>query len=327
MREAQQAAALPALLVGGVALVAVILLALWIANRISRPIRLVRTQVGKLAQADFNEIPLPSNNDELRDLVHSMNHLARQLTAMREAIARGERLTLLGQLSGGLAHHLRNDVTGAKLAVQLHQGLCRSPDQESLAVALRELALTEEHLKRFLAAGRPQELRVEPCELARVVTDTRSLVEPSFRHQKIRLTTKLEPTTQLMADADQLRHLLMNLLLNAAHAAGPNGWVSVEVAPAGDEWIALCVRDSGGGPSPEIVDRLFKPFATDKPEGVGLGLAVASQIAEAHGGRLNFARVDGTTCFSLKLPIRRPSEHVAKADPPSFSRQPIVQAS
>ncbi len=302
-REAQWAAALPALAVGGIAVIAVALLAAIIAQRISRPIRDVQQQVSRLTEADFQEIPLPLRNDELRDLVVSVNRLAQQLDEMRQAIARGERLALLGQLSGGLAHHLRNDVTGAKMAVQLHQRGCSSGDRESLNVALRQLALTEDHLKRFLAAGKPQAIDAAPCQMADLVSQTVALVKPSLDHRKIQLQANVQPAPAIVGDAEQLRHLLMNLVLNAAEAAQPGGWVAIDVGADLPQWNFLRVRDSGSGPVDGIVDRLFEPFATDKAEGVGLGLSVARQIAEAHGGSLNYTRVDGATCFELKLPM------------------------
>ena len=67
--------------------------------------------------------------------------------------------------------------------------------------------------------------------------------------------------------------------------------------------LVLRVLDNGVGPPREILDRLFEPFATSKPEGVGLGLAVAQQIAQSHGGRIVFHRAGGETCFEVHLPV------------------------
>jgi nitrogen-specific signal transduction histidine kinase len=68
------------------------------------------------------------------------------------------------------------------------------------------------------------------------------------------------------------------------------------------------VWDSGPGPAPEIAGRLFEPFVTGKPEGVGLGLAVARQVVEAHGGRIGWERRDGRTCFRVELPAPPPED-------------------
>ncbi len=256
------------------------------------------------AWGDFHTVPLPERDDELRDLASGVNQLAEQLDEMRRVIRRTERLALLGQLAGGLAHHLRNDVTGARMAVQLHQRSCRAGDQESLDVALRQLALTEEHLQRFLAAGQPQEPRRVPCEIESIVSQVVRLVEPSCRHRKVDLQVVAGPSSSgtLEADPDQLRHLLMNLVLNAVDATAGGGWVRIE-SSHDSHGARVRVLDSGPGPPTEFVERLFEPFSTTKPEGVGLGLAVARQVAESHGGTLVYRRLDAATCFELTLPV------------------------
>jgi signal transduction histidine kinase len=305
-REARWQAAYPPLVIGAAALAVVALLALAIAARLSRPIVQLRRQVERIAHGDFEPLPLPMRNDELRDLVGSVNALAGQLDEMQRVIKRSERLALLGQLAGGLAHHLRNDVTGARIAVQLHGRRCRQIDQESLAVALRQLALTEEHLQRFLAAGRPQPPCRIDCDLRAIVDELVQLVMPACRHRKIELKIDCPAdwNTRLWADADQLRQLLLNLMLNAIDAAGPGGQVRVVLETEAEQATAR-IYDSGPGPPPQVAERLFEPFATGKPEGVGLGLTVARQIAEAHGGQLRFES-DGGTCFRLTLPLAVP---------------------
>ena len=333
--EARSEAIVPPLVVGGLALVATALVALVIANRLTRPIIKLRSQVSRIAKADYTPIPLPERNDELRALAADVNRMAEQLAEMEKAIRRSERLALLGQLAGGLAHHLRNNVTGALMAVQLHARQC-GVDRESLDVALRQLALTEENLKQFLAAPQaaPQAnlaLQCARCTLREIIEEVVELIEPSLRHRRVHLSVVEPPhcDDELNADRGQLRQLLMNLILNAADAAGPGGWVRIEtdssiigeadrrtLSPGGrgqgegeepptDSTIILRVLDNGPGPPREIVNRLFEPFATSKPEGIGLGLAVARQIAESHGGRIVFQHTDGETCFEVILPVAR----------------------
>ncbi len=319
-------------------LAATAILAFLIAGRLSRPILELRRQVNRIAEADFAPMRLPERNDELRDLASAVNRLAEQLSEMDRVIRRSERLSLLGQLAGGLVHHLRNNVTGALMAVQLHARGCNA-DPESLDVAQRQLALTEQNLKQFLAAPQPASVAETPrqqqlCRLADVVQETIKLVGPALSHRRVTLSAVdltdpmlREPPEQLWADRDQLRQVLVNLVLNAAEAAAAGGWVKIETccqlgnAAAGDDgrsYSILRVRDNGPGPPVDIVPRLFEPFITSKPEGVGLGLAVVQQIAQSHGGRVVFHRQDGETCFEVYLPTGNSS--------PLFSR-PSPQAS
>jgi signal transduction histidine kinase len=304
--ESLRQAMVPPLVVGGIALAVVVLIAGSLASRLSRPIALLQKQVGKIAEGDFQPLPLPGRDDELHDLAKSVNSLAQQLTTLTQVMKRSERLTLLGQLSGGLAHHLRNDITGVRLAIQLHQRNCGVSDRESLDVALRQLTLSEEYLQRLLAIGQPRDPERKACDLKEIAADLVVLHGPTFQHRKVDLRAELgEQSIPLSADAKQLSQLLLNLLLNGIEAAGPGGWVRMETGIRAEQRQAFArLLDSGPGPSAEIEARLFEPFATSKPEGVGLGLAVARQIARAHKGDLVYSRNGaGTTCFELRLPL------------------------
>ncbi len=275
--EARSEAAFPPLVVGAAALLATVGLAILVAGRLSRPILELRRQVGRIAKADYSPMPLPARNDETRDLAATVNRLAEQLAQMDSAIRRSERLAILGQLAGGLAHQLRNNVTGALMAVQLHARECPL-DRESLQVAKRQLALTEENLKKFLAAPQSSvdpaaEFRFQICRPADVAQQAIELVGPSLKHRHVDLAfvNLADAAAELSADSPQLRHVLTNLLLNAGEAAGAGGSVRLEIDNAPHREIVFRVIDSGPGPSPEMVKRLFEPFATSKPEGVGLG--------------------------------------------------------
>jgi signal transduction histidine kinase len=302
LREARWQAAYPPLLVGTALLGVVIVLAVGIAGRLSRPILDLRRELGRLVKGEFRPLPAPRRNDEMSDLIGSVNSLGEELDELRRAIKRSERLALLGQLSGGLAHQLRNSVTGARIAVQLHQRRCREIDPDSLAVALRQLSLTESHLERFLTAGQPSAPRRERCDLRRIMLDVVGLVGPSCDHRGVDLQSETmgNASGEVWADADQLRQLLLNLVLNGIEAAGKNGWVRVELT-AREQATILRVLDSGSGPPAPILERLFEPFATGKPEGIGLGLVVAQKIAEAHGGTIRYLD-SRPTCFEVVLP-------------------------
>lgn len=307
-RASRREAVLPPLAVGGLTLAIFMVVAAVIAARLGRPIGSFRAQVANLAAGNFQTLPLPKRDDELRDLAQDINSLAEQLAETRRAIVRAERLALLGQLSGGLAHHLRNDITGARLAVQLHQRRGCQVDEESLAVALRQLQLTEEHLRHFLSAGQPRPPQFGPCDPAAIVEDVRRFIEPGCRHRRVRLIsadlrTAAADRDGFEADAEQIRQLLINLAFNAIEAAGAGGWIRLDISETQHD-VRVQVLDSGPGVDAAIEARLFEPFATTKPEGIGLGLAAARQIAQAHGGTVTYCRQGEGTCFELSLPRR-----------------------
>jgi signal transduction histidine kinase len=306
MREAFWQALGPALVLGVVGAVIAILISVLLTQTIARRIEELERRTRLIAQGDFSPMPLSSRDDELRDLAGSINDMAQRLTQFQETILRTERLRLLGQVSGGLAHQLRNGVAGARLAVQLHAQDCPADgDREALDVALRQLALVEMHLKRFLDLGKTIEIAREPCQLEAILKETIELLGPQFRHANIDLRVATNPTSSLeiVGDAGQLGHLFLNLLTNALEAAGPGGWVEVQSGITSAESAFVEVRDSGPGPAPDIAERLFEPFVTGKREGVGLGLAVARQVVLAHGGTIRWSRENDCTCFRIEIPI------------------------
>jgi signal transduction histidine kinase len=281
-----------------------------VAQRLSGRIQELERRTRQIAAGDFSPMPLAGRNDELRDLGQSVNDMAQRLAQLQEAVQKSERLRLLGQVSGGLAHQLRNGITGAILAVQLHARECTSgADPEALTVALRQLALLESNVKRFLDLGRTEGLRRQLCDLVSLVDEAVALLRPQCRHAHVELRWEPRATpVSILGDSAQLGHLFLNLVGNAVEAAGPGGRVELSMKRAGSSW-RIEVTDSGPGPPPEVADRLFEPFVTSKEGGVGLGLAVAQQVARAHGGQVSWRREADRTCFRIDLPVNTDEAH------------------
>jgi signal transduction histidine kinase len=302
-RQARWDAAMPPLAVGAGTILLMGMVSAWLAQRMGQRIRSVQRQVAAIADGEFREITLDGRSDEIQELSASVNRMSRQLQALQQTIRQSERSRLLGQIAGGLAHQLRNAVTGARMAVQIHARRCTpSATDESLSVALRQLALTEEQLKGLLSLGRESQRPREACDLNRLVEDVASLVGPLCQHTHVQLTCTLaEHVPIVQGDGETLRGALLNLTLNAIEAAGPGGCVDLSVEGHDGE-VRVLICDNGPGPAAKVAGSLFEPFVTSKPEGVGLGLALAKQAAEDHGGSLGWERVSERTRFCLKLP-------------------------
>lgn len=302
-RQARREAALPPLMLGAGSLVLTAVVAGWIAHRIGARIRRLERQVALIAEGDFRELDLGRERDEVYDLSRSINRMCVQLREMSRTIRVSERARLLGQLAAGLAHQLRNSLTGARMSVQLHARRFPAPDGDrSLEVALRQLAMTEEHVRGLLSLGRVERRPPVVFDAARLLEEVALLVRPSCEHAKVALQVRSQVgPTELRADEPGVRAAVLNLVLNAIEAAGPEGQVVVAVRPE-ESTLAIEVTDNGPGPSPELAESLFEAFVTSKPEGAGLGLALAHQVAAEHGGRLLWDRDQGQTRFCLVLP-------------------------
>lgn len=303
LRTARRAAAFPPLIVGGVTLVALVIVSAWLAHRFGRRIRNVQEQVAHIAGGEFLEMQPGKTRDEIFELVTCINRMSGKLRELDETIRQTERARLLGQLAGGLAHQLRNAITGARLAVQLHQRRCAGEPDESLDVALQELALTEEHVKRLLSVGKRDAHVPRESRLDEVLANVASLVSPICEHGDVTFRVQHENSGDaIIADADAVQTAVMNLVLNAAEATGPNGTVELTCRRI-DEGVILEVSDDGPGPPEELRERLFDAFVTGKPEGVGLGLSLVKQVADALGGKVQWERRNGQTVFQLTLPV------------------------
>ncbi|MCE9562316.1 MAG: HAMP domain-containing histidine kinase [Planctomycetes bacterium] len=294
----------PLLILGGVGGLGAFALAVAFGSSLVTRIRDLDARTRLIAAGDFRPMPLPRSDDELRDLCESVNDMARRLAAFQEELQRDERLRVLGQFSGGLAHQLRNAAAGAKLAIELFLAENPTADPEPLRVALRQLARIEANLRQFLVLGKPPQHGRQPCDLVKLLDQAVSLLKPQCQHAGTELVWN--PSTEacvISGDPTQLSHLFGNVIGNAVEAAGSAGTVTVSLAATGSgPGHVIEVTDTGAGPPPDIAERLFEPFVTGKDQGIGLGLAVAKQAAEAHGGRLSWERRDGKTVFRIELP-------------------------
>lgn len=296
--------------------VAALALITLVAQRLSRRVKLVERQTARIAAGEFAPLPAGAWNDELRDLIVSVNGMAAQLAKLHSQVQAAERLRLLDQVGAGLAHQLRNGLAGARLAVQLYQREHPAAAQaEALDVALRQLRLLEERLRGFLELGMTAKAPPEPCDLGQLLDGVTALFGPRCRHVRTDLRWGRPAGSVLVrGDKNGLGQLFINLIDNAIDAAGQGGSVAVEMmqveratmppgpAPRSMPWLVVTVTDSGSGPPAELAEQLFEPFVTAKPDGLGLGLSIARRIVQEHGGRLDWRRADGHTCFVVELP-------------------------
>ncbi len=305
LRQARREAVMPSLLLGFGSLGVMVLVSGLIAQRLSARIRRVERQVARIAAGDFHELEIGGRPDEVGELTISINRMCSQLRGMRQMIHDSERARLLAQLAAGLAHQLRNSLTGARMSIQLHaRRHPASAGDETLLVALRQLELTEEQVKGLLSAGRLERRPPEICDLGQLLEEVARLVDPACQHARVTLSRERGgrgESVDVLADRSSLRVAVLNLALNAIDAAGPGGTVRLAARQHIDQ-IADDVVDNGPGPPPEIAQTLCEPFVTSKPEGVGLGLMLAQQVAADHGGQLSWSRAGGETRFSLTFP-------------------------
>lgn len=295
----------PILLTAIPTLLVAIVLSLVVSRRLGIRIDNLRSLFRDLSQGEFRQIAAMGRNDELRDLLVSANDLSSQLDRMQAELIRSERLELLGQLSGGLAHQLRNSITGAGIAIQLHEKSCTTGD-ELLNTALAQLRLTEEQVAAVLSL-RPDDTRErknETIRLDQMLQEIRTLLVPQCEHWNTKLSLETKGRLEVDVSSPQaLKGAILNLTINALQAAGTDGTVTM-LAERSYGSVVVDIRDDGPGFKTTTEDPL-EAFSTTKPDGIGLGLTIAKFAIEQESGTLSIRRFDNQTSVSLAIPIRK----------------------
>jgi PAS domain S-box-containing protein len=215
-------------------------------------------------------------------------------------------LTSLGELAAVVAHEVRNPLAGLKSGMQLLRSL--NPEatdgHELLGDMIARVDSLNAVVSDLLVFARVRELRRAPVVVRTLLEDIVASVrlDPAARDVELVLTGPAETT--IVADVDQLRIVLMNLVLNAAQATNGVGRVEIVLREEADERVSICISDTGPGIAPEMRERIFEPFFTTKHRGTGLGLPTARRIVEAHHGELRVMdRPGGGASLLLVLPL------------------------
>ncbi|RLT22223.1 MAG: sensor histidine kinase [Planctomycetota bacterium] len=295
---------LPPLLIGGCTMLAMVVLSWVIAAKLGARLDRMQHHVGKLATLQFENLLPVTGHDELSSLATSINHMAQGLQQATQQIRMAERTALIAQVAGGLAHQLRNSITGARMAIQLHLRRSHDANKESLQVAIRQLNLTENQIFGLLSLTRDSRQPVVAGHIHEIMNTIRELLEPQFQHSEssleIELSAEIMQDQLAVNDSEQIQAALLNLVQNALEASRPGGSVRVIVSIL-ESMIQVDVLDNGPGVADAVRGKIFDPFVTGKPEGVGLGLTLAAQAAESSGGSLNYLRLDQWTQFRFQV--------------------------
>jgi len=302
-------------IVGAAVLILLILVTAAAASRsVTTPLRQLAEAVRRFGREGQQHPITVHAADEVGAVVESFNTMAANLERSRleletlhaRDLERAQQLATVGELASGVAHEIRNPLTGVRGALEL--ALQKLPSGEEsrmlLEEAHRQLARIESATTQLLRYARPPELHTVSADVNLVVGRARTIVEPqaSLAGIALRVESTPQPVT-VKVDPDLMIQVLVNLLLNGIDVTPAGGTVTVWVtAHAPDVWIG--VRDTGSGIRPEHAKDIFRPFFTTKSKGTGLGLPLSRQIVERHGGTLRVEDTPGGgATFVVALPL------------------------
>jgi signal transduction histidine kinase len=251
--------------------------------------------------------------EHIRGLMSDVADSRATLEHSHAQLLHAEKLASVGKLAASVAHEIRNPLTAIKMWLySLRKAVGNDPEiGRRFDVVSEEIARLEKILQDFLAFSRPRTVKARPEQVSQMIDKTLELFGPRIEGKKIRLLREVaDRLPPVMADAEQLRQVWINLLNNAADAAGESGEIRVLAGAEreADNRQMVVVRIANTGPAmPEHVkQRIFEPFFSTKEDGTGLGLCIAASIMAQHGGRLVLeASTPELTMFAVWIPVAK----------------------
>lgn len=296
-----------------------LVLAIIISSHYVSPVERLAHAAETVAAGDLSqELPV-EGKDEVGRLTRAFNEMIvrlRQNRVLEDAVRENQYLSQLGQLSSGVAHEIRNPLNFIALAVDHLDAVTsgKSPEGETekrqvIARIKEEIARLNELVTNFILYGRPPELHRAPVRIPELVDGVLRMAEGRLRAQTISFRTEFRDAGEVFADPDQLRRVLVNLVGNAADAMPNGGTLTVSAGARDDGKYSVVVEDSGDGIPPEDREKIFEPYFTTKPSGLGLGLVLTKKIVDAHGGEIRVEAAHGKgTRIEVALPSGLPPE-------------------
>ena len=260
----------------------------WLARRVTRPLRSLAESLPLVGtEHALPRLPV-ARGDEIGQLAQTLTRTHDSLRHERERRRAAERHALLGRMATSLAHEVRNPVA----AIRLHAQLLETAGPAEAAISRQLIESEAERIEglvgQWMNHAKPAPPMLAEMDLVGAVRQALRLMEPQARHAGVTIEDAVaqeRAPVLILADRHRVQQVLGNLLLNAVQAMPCGGRVSVRVEDAGPQ-VAVLVEDEGAGFSASALGRLGEPFYSEKEGGMGLGLAVAKDICEAHGGTL-----------------------------------------
>jgi len=236
-------------------------------------------------------------------ILHDLTERVRLETRLREQSA----LTRLGEMAAVVAHEVKNPLTGIRGAIQVIGSRLPSGSRDVQVVGeiVARIDALNDLMKDLLLFARPPQARLAPVDVITLLKAVTDLVrqDPAFRDLHVEV---MGDAPRLTADAELLKIVVQNLLINGAHATLGHGPIRIAVT-SDDGECQITIADSGPGIAPDVLEKLFTPFFTTKARGTGLGLSTARRLVEAHGGTLTIeCPPTGGTTAMVRLPVRLP---------------------
>ncbi len=246
---------------------------------------------------------------ETYKITQERNHLYREKIEIFQKLARANRLAGLGNLAEGMAHEIRNPLVAIKTFFDLLPE--KREDREFMTrfaeIAQKEVQRIAKLLNELARFAEPPKPCLMESDLNEILKSVVGLVETEAKSRKVDIRCNLlEDLSSVVLDPEQIKQVVLNIVLNGLQAMSPGGLLEIEIRKgAGPDEVQIVISDSGAGIPPENMEAIFNPFFTTKApnRGMGLGLSIAHQIIHEHKGSIDVeSRIHEGTRFIVTLP-------------------------
>ena len=277
--------------------------------RVTRPLRELIEGVRRATRGDLDPKLTPGAPDELGELMSEFNRMAKSLKQAQERLVHSAKLSSVGRLIAGISHELNNPLSGllghAEHLLSKHPS--GDPAGEKLETIVREGKRMKKILADLMGLTRPNSRERKPFDLNQVAGEVVALVRHDAEGAGVACGAVLEPGgTATTGSSDEMRQVLLNLVLNAIEATSGGGRIEVATFRLHDNGrasVGVAVSDTGEGIPADAVGKITEPFFSTKPGRIGMGLAISREIVETHGGTMRFESNEGKgTRVVVELP-------------------------
>ncbi len=293
------------------ALLSLVLLITIALNRlVNKPVLTILEKMKEVEKGNLKARIEIRGKDEIATLGRGFNRMVEKLEnsikdrerAYTEDLRKAEHLANLGELAAGLAHEIKNPLTGIKGAIEVI--LERSKEREILSEILHQINRISEVIQNFLAYARPKEPIFTVTSIHKIIEDSITIAKYYALGKNIEIETVCPSNipNQLL-DPDQIQQVLVNLLINSIDSVESIGKIEIRACPK-EKGVEIKIRDNGKGIKEENLPFIFKPFFTTKPKGSGLGLSICKRLIENHKGSISVESKEGYgTIVRLFIPF------------------------
>lgn len=271
----------------------------WVLARgIVRPLGALTRWLPNLdVQPEGGAVPLAasllSRRDEIGTLARSLDQTADRLREEQRLRRQSERLATLGRIATSLAHEIKNPAAAIGLHADVLRAEVAAGHQESIGLIREEVERINDLVNQWLYVARAQPGKRERYDLGDLLRSVGRRMAPVLEHARVTLEVDAEPDGTVEVDAPRVEQALRNLLLNAVQAMPEGGRVRAVLRREGDT-IRLEIADEGAGFSAEALERFGEPFFSEREGGMGIGLTLAREVIDGHGGTIEAGnRTDG----------------------------------